>query len=77
MKENIFEPSFCVKEDPEMRKHIEIPKPMTPEEIAKRINDAPADTPPNAACAFCELDYPESHECWQCWLDWLYFEVKK
>lgn len=39
MKENIFEPSFCVKEDPEMRKHIEIPKPMTPEEIAKMIDE--------------------------------------
>ena len=43
MKENIFEPSFCVKEDPEMRKHIEIPKPMTPEEFAERVKQIEAE----------------------------------
>lgn len=47
-----------------------------PEEIAKLIDDASADTPPNAACCFCELNYPEGRECWECWLDWLKAEAK-
>lgn len=56
---------------------LDVMRNGTPEEIAKRINDAYADTPPNAACAFCELDYPEGRECWECWLDWLKAEVTK